>query len=142
MAVPVTVDVKRAAFRQLYSSAVAQANTTLQGALAAAAAPALAATLAGKQVIEAQAEGVVTKYQLPTGLASQTPDVAAMWGQLQDLYDRALVPTTSVPPGGGCAAETTNLPHAGGAAIYTWMMQQLTVIRSFGVDHSWPNIRI
>lgn len=139
---PVTVDVKRGAFRQLYSSAVAQANTTLQGALATAIAPSLAATLAGKQVVEAQSDGVVTKYQLPTGLGSQTPDVAAMWSQLQDLYDRALQPITSVPPGGGCAAEDHALPDPKGAAIYTWMMQQLTVVRAFGTDHSWPNIRI
>ena len=29
-----------------------------------------------------------------------------------------------------------------GAAIYAWMMQQLTVVRSFQTDHSLPNIRI
>ncbi len=135
---PVSVDVKRAAFRQLYASALAAANTTLQGALATAIAPSLAATLAGKQVIEAQADGVVTKYQLPPGLASQTPDMVAMWGQLQDLYDKALAPA----PGGALAAETTNLPHAEGAAIYAWMMGQLNIVRSFSTDHSWPNIRI
>ena len=135
---PVTVDVKRAAFRQLYSSAVTQANTTLAGALAAAIAPALATTLAGKQVIEAQANGVVTKYQLPSGLTSSTPDIAAMWGQLQDLYDLATAPA----PGGALTSESANLPHTNGAAIYSWMMGRLKVVRSFSTDHSWPNIRI
>lgn len=128
---PVTVDVKRAAFRQLYSSAVTQANTTLQGALATAIAPSLAATLAGKQVIEAQAEGVVTKYQLPSTLVGGSPDLAAMWGQLQDLYDLALA-----PEGGALAAETANLPHAKGEAIYAWMMARLKPIRAFASDHS------
>ena len=136
------VAVKRAAFRQLYSSAVAQANTTLQGALATAIMASLAATLSGKQVIEASAEGAGTKYQLPPGLGTQTSDVAVMWGQLQDLYDKSQVSTTAVPPGGGLAAETGNLPSAAGAAIYAWMMQQLTVVRSFQTDHSLPNIRI
>lgn len=135
---PVLVDVKRAAFRQLYSSAVAQA-TTIQEALAAAIAPSLAAALAGKQLIEAQSGGTVTRYQLPAELAAQTPDVAAMWGQLQDLYDRALMPAASVPPGGGCSAETAGAPSA---AIYAWMMGQLTVVRSAGTDHTWANIRI
>lgn len=135
---PVTVDVKRAAFRQLYSSAVTSANTTLAGALATAIAPSLAATLAGKQLIEAQADGVVTKYQLPPSLISSSPDVAAMWGQLQDMYDLALAPA----PGGALTAETDPLPHANGAAIYAWMMARLKPIRAFSADHSWPNIRI
>ena len=138
---PVSVDVKRAAFRQLYSSAVAQANSTLQGALATAIAPSLAAALAGKQVIEAQADGVVTKYQLPVGLGGQSVDMAQMWGQLQDLYDRAIAPTSSVPPGGGLAAETDNLPHVEGAAIYAWMMGQMSLVRAFSTDHSNPNLR-
>jgi hypothetical protein len=136
--VPVPVDVKRAAFRQLFSSAVAQ-GVTIQSSLATAIAPSLAASLAGKQVIEAQAQGVVTKYMLPPGLSSQSPDVAAMWGQLQDLYDQALVPTTSVPPGGGCAAEVAGAPgtaNATSTAIYNWMLGQLKVVRSFATDHT------
>lgn len=135
--VPVNVDVKRAAFRQLYSSAVTQSTTTLQGALAVAIAPSLAASLAGKQIVEAQANGVVTKYQLPSELHSSSPDVAAMWGQIQDLYDKALSPA----PGGALTTEIANLPHANGAAIYAWIMGQLKVVRSFSTDHSWANIR-
>ena len=135
---PVSVDVKRAAFRQLYASAVTQ-NQTLQAALAAAIAPSLAAALTGKQVVEAEAQGVVTKYQLPAALSAQTPDVASMWGQLQDLYDRSLLPTTNNPPGGGCAAESGSTPSA---AIYAWIMGQLTIYRSFQEDFSLPNVRI
>jgi hypothetical protein len=60
-----------------------------------------------------------------------------MWGQLQDLYDKALAPA----PGGALAAETANLPHANGAAIYTWMMSRLTVVRAFAPDHSTPGFR-
>jgi hypothetical protein len=135
--VPVTVDVKRAAFRQLYSSAVTQANTTLQGALATAIAAPLAATLAGKQVIEAQAEGVVTKYQLPSTLVGGSPDLVAMWGQLQDLYDLALAPS----PGGALDAESANLPHAKGAAIYAWMLAHLKPVRAFAADHTNPGFR-
>ena len=130
---PVSVDVKRAAFRQLYSSAVTAANTTLLAALATAIAPSLAAALAGKQVVEAQAQGVVTKYQLPAALAAQTEDMAAMWGQLQDLYDAAIA--------SGLTAESQNLPHADGAAIYAYMMAQLVVVRAFSADHSQPNFR-
>lgn len=132
----VPLDLQRAAFRQLYSSAVTQ-GVTIQTALATAAAPALAAALAGKQVVEAQADGIVTKYQLPPGLTSQSADVAAMWGRLQDLYDLALQPTTSIPPGGGCSAETTTAS----AAIYAWIMGRLQVIRAFSTDHSNGLIR-
>ncbi len=136
---PVPVDVRRAAFRQLYTSAQAQ-GVTIQAALATAIAPSLAATLAGKQVIEAYASGTITKYALPPGLnGPQSADVAAMWSQIQDLYDLALTPVTNTPPGGGCTAETGSTPSA---TIYAWIMSQLEVVRSFSIDHSWPNIRI
>lgn len=139
----IPVDVKRAAFRQLYANACTAASQTLQAALASAIAAPLAATLAGKQVIEAQGDGVVTKYQLPlAATGAQSSEIAIMWGQIQDLYDLSLTSTTAVPPGGGCAAETGPLPSANGAAIYTWIMGQLTVYRAFQDDFSLPNIRI
>lgn len=136
---PVSVDLKRLAFRQLYASAKAQSQT-LGAALAAAVAPSLAAALAGKQVIEAQADGVVTKYQLPPSLSASTPDVAAMWGQLYDLYDLATQPVTSVPPGGGITAEE-DTDTAPSAAIYAWILGRLKVVRSFSTDHSASNLR-
>jgi hypothetical protein len=138
---PASVEVTRLVLRSVYANA--NGVSTLLVALNTAALATAPAVLAGKQVIEAQAVGVVTKYQFPAGAAGlQLQDVAAMWSRLLDLYDRALVATTVSPPGGGLAAESANIPDAKGVAIYNWMMGQLTVIRSFSMDHSWPQIRI
>jgi hypothetical protein len=139
--VPVPVTVKRLALRQLYAATVTAANSQLGAALLAAAGPSYNAAMAGKQVVEAQAEGVVTKYQLPPGLGVQSDQVASMWSELLDLYDLAQQPTTSIPPGAGLPAETANLPDAKGLAIYNWMLGRLAVIRSFSTDHGNPALR-
>ena len=138
---PVPVTVKRLALRQLYAATVVAANSQLGAALLAASGPSYNAAMAGKQVVEAQAEGVVTKYQLPALSGVQSDQVASMWSELLDLYDLAQQPVTAIPPGGALPAETANLPDAKGAAIFNWMLGRLVVIRSFTSDHSNPGIR-
>ncbi len=117
----------------MYAGAVA-APTTLTATLNAAAFASSPQVLAGKQVVEAQANGIATRYQFPVGMyALQAQDVAAMWSRLLDLYDQSQVSTTNVPPGGGLAPEAGPGPSS---AIYQWMLGQLQVIRAFSTDFS------
>lgn len=95
-------------------------------------------TLSGKVLIEAQADGVVSRYSLPAGAGALQPqEVAAMLSRLLDLYDLALLPTTGTPPGGGLTAGI----GANDAAIRAWMLGQLQIVRRHGADFSTAGIR-
>jgi hypothetical protein len=110
------------------------APATLSSVLNAAAFGTVSSALSGKIVIESQASGVVTRYQLPVGAGALQPqEVSAMLSRLLDLYDQAIAPS----PGGGLPAGV----GANDAAILAWMLGQLQVVRSYTVDFSQPFIR-
>lgn len=77
----------RLVLRKLANDA-ATASATLGATLKAVAFGSVSAVVSGKDVIEVQAEGVVTKFQIPTGgSALQASDVTEMLSRLLDLYD-------------------------------------------------------
>lgn len=91
--------------------------------------------LSGKYLIEAQAAGVTSRYEVS---AAASPDeVATMLSRLLDLYDLAIASTTAQPPGGGL----TGGVGAPDAAILAWMLGQLQIVRSYNMDHTNPGIR-
>lgn len=95
-------------------------------------------TLSGKILIEAQADGVMSRYSLPQGASALQPqEVTAMLSELLDLYDRAVSSTTAQPPGGGL----TGGVGANDAAIRAWMLEQLQSVYRHGVDFSYPGTR-
>jgi hypothetical protein len=133
-------EITRLVLRKLAADAVTSAST-LSSTLNAAAFGTVTQALSGKIVVEAQAAGVVTKYELPVGKSALIPqEVSAMLSRLLDLYDQAVGPaTTSYVNGFGAA-----LPSGVGgndAAILQWMLGRLQVIRSLVKDHSDSQLR-
>lgn len=126
---------------QYYAQQAIAAGQTLGAFLTNAAMALVPGVMAGKIVIEAETAGSMTKYELPPGRLSLTPvEIAAMMSRLVDLYYIAIAPVTTQ------FATLYGAGLVGGlgpqdAAILAWMLQQLTVIRSFSIDHSQPNIR-
>lgn len=79
--------------------------------------------LSGKIVIETHTEGVITKYQLPTGSAALQPqEVAETLSRLLDLYDATVA--SGLPEGTG----------ANDAAILVAMLAAIQPIRSVAND--------
>lgn len=120
--------------RQAYSQVTGGA--TLLSVLQAMAFGAVTKTLTGKVLVEAQAAGIVTKYQLETGAVATTPtDITEIGAWLLNLYDRAVAPTTQLfPLGYGQAL-------SGDAAVYSWMLAQLQVVKAFSADFTSPGLR-
>ncbi len=118
--------------RQAYKGAIA-AGTSLEDVLTQADTAYQTAIANGRQISEVQASGVVTKYVVPS-LSSglQLQQVIELFESLLSLYERSLLPTTNVPPGGAAANDDQS---------YQWMMGRLMPIKSFSSDHSIPNIR-
>lgn len=86
-------------------------------------------------LIEAQAAGVASRYEVMTPLP---PDVvAAELERLLTLYELAIASTTAQPPGAGLPPGT----GANDAAILSWMLGQLYVVRAHTADFSQPFFR-
>lgn len=132
------VAVVRLIFRSIYAAAISAPPTPLQAELLSACLAAAPALLTGKQVVEAEASGITTKYQIPPVTSGMSlGDIAAALERLLTLYELALMPVTAVPPGAGL----TGGVGPDDAAIYAWMMSQLAVVRSFSVSHVNPGMR-
>lgn len=91
--------------------------------------------LSGKYLIEAQAAGVSSRYEVSAN--SSPEEVATMLSRLLDLYDLAVASPTAQPPGAGLTGGV-GVPDA---AILAWMLGQLQIVRAHTVDFSQPFIR-
>jgi hypothetical protein len=120
--------------RQIYAAGVVSGG--LLSALTASAMGSVTKVATGKVLVEAQAAGVVTKYELETGAGAVTPtDVAEIGAWLLNLYDRAVAPTTQLFPAG------YGQGLIGDANAYAWMLAQLQPVRSFSPDFTNPGFR-
>ncbi len=131
--------------RKLADDAVnADPAISLSAALRAAAFGVAKTTLSGKVVIEAQASGIITRFQLPVGVGALQPqEVAALLSRLLDLYDRAVAPADqwfSTGYGAGLLFDPP-LTAPTDVQILAWMLEQLQVIRSYATDFTNPFLR-
>lgn len=124
MSIAATSSIIRLVLRKLAADAVT-ASATLKATLTAAAFGTVTQTLSGKIVVEAQAGGVITKYQLPSGSDGLQPqEVADMLSRLLDLCDQVIA---------------TGLPSATGApdaALLVAMLGSIQPIREVRSDFS------
>lgn len=128
MHIAATSAIIRLVLRKLAADA-ATASTLLLTTLKAAAFGTVTQTLSGKIVVEAQADGVITKYQLPIGDAALQPqEVAAMLSGLLDLYDRIIA--TGLTAGVG----------ANDTAIVSAMLAEIYPIRE--VKNNYSGLRL
>ena len=121
---PASTEVTRLVLRKLAADAVTN-GTGLQSTLQAAAFGTVSQALTGKILIEAQSGTTRSRYELPVGAAALQPqEISAMLSRLLDLYDAAI------------ASGLTGGIGAPDAAVLVWMLSQLVIVRSFGVDFS------
>lgn len=89
----------------------------------------------GKILIEAQAAGVVTKYQVDSGGNAYGPsDILVLKAQLLNLHDRAIAPISQLFVQGYGQGLTDD------AQIFAWMLAQLQVVNTYNPDFSTAGI--
>jgi hypothetical protein len=114
--VPASIDVTRLVLRKLAADATLNGKP-LADVLQSVAFGTVTQAISGKILVEARADGLTSRYELPVGQGALQPqEVSAMLSRLLDLYDAAV------------AALPTNPTDA---AILSQMLGQIYPVRSY-----------